>query len=68
MSYLLVAVTLFYWGILGGFDYLMPSRYRWFRRLRRGVWYAVTPRAYPYIHIWVREPLVGEHVDATERW
>lgn len=54
--------------LLGLFDWAAPSNFRWYRRLLKGMWYEVTPRPYPYIHIWVRHPIPIEHVDCVETY
>jgi hypothetical protein len=42
------------------------SDFRWYRRWRGGVWYKVVPRPDPYIEVWVRGPLLWEHVYEIE--
>lgn len=42
------------------------TRWHWYRRLRGGIWFHVTPRPFPYMELWTRAPISVEHVNRVE--
>lgn len=44
------------------------DQYRWYRKLRGGPWYNITPYPFPYMHFWQRNPPISwlEKVNAVE--
>ena len=46
-------------------DFLF-SNFRWYRRLRGGVWYNVTPLLEWYVTSWVRKPFGNERINEIE--
>jgi hypothetical protein len=44
------------------------SDFRWYRKRKGGTWYNVILRPYPWVEMWVRQPLYFEKVARVEQY